>query len=385
MAVQAANARFPSWLDWYQGWTPDWRVRAAAVGIGAVVAALWVVSVRTENKYEARMTEPDPQADNRWALTQGGFWMGRELVRRQRSLHAAGALAVTALVLSRPVHGIPTGRLVVAGMSVVVLVLVAVTLLLRLADRHHVSLAGVLPVATRSTLWCRLVFGAGAAKLVAALLPGGWAAAPKGRPAGVPGLTTICVGLLLAQVALLVVLGVLVAGMARGRTEEAGFQPFFRGQVATLVVLLAICLGGLLGALVNVGAARLFGVPVSSAVPAEPVPNALQIPWPIAAFAFAPVGLLVGVAAAAVHLWWHWRRATSNFTAERPPRTLSSPAARSATLRGIGRRSRTNTAPTTAIRTQRTIADPGGASRAPGRWRRCQTTRRGSPPRPPPG
>jgi len=113
--------------------------------------------------------------------------------------------------------------------------------------------------------------------------------------------------------------------MARGRTEEAGFQPFFRGQVATLVVLLAICLGGLLGALVNVGAARLFGVPVSSAVPAEPVPNALQIPWPIAAFAFAPVGLLVGVAAAAVHLWWHWRRATSNFTAERPPPDAAEP------------------------------------------------------------
>jgi hypothetical protein len=325
VAVQAANARFPSWLDWYQGWTPDWRVRAAAVAVGAVVAALWVVSVRTENKYEARMTEPDPGADDRWALTQGGFWMGRELVRRQRSLHAAGALAVTALVLSRPVDGIPTGRLVVAGMSVVVLVLVAVTLLLRLADRHHVSLAGVLPVATRSTLWCRLVFGAGVATLVAALLPGGWAAAPKGRPAGVPGLTTICVSLLLAQVALLVVLGVLVAGMARGRTKEADFQPFFCGQVATLVVLLAICLGGLLGALVNVGAARLFGVPVSSAVPAEPVPNALQIPWPIAAFAFAPVGLLVGVAAAAVYLRWQWRTATSDFTAERPPPNAAEP------------------------------------------------------------
>jgi hypothetical protein len=84
--------------------------------------------------------------------------------------------------------------------------------------------------------------------------------------------------------------------------------------VATLVVLLAICLGGLLGALVNVGAARLFGLPVSSAVPAEPVPNALQIPWPIAAFAFAPVGLLVGAVAAALYLGWQWWRGTSDFT-----------------------------------------------------------------------
>ena len=326
VAVQAANARFPSWLDWYQRWTPDWRVRAAAVGVGAVVAALWVVSVRTENKYEARMSEPDAETDDRWALTQGGFWMGRELVRRQRSLHAAGALAVTALVLSRPVDGIPTGRLVVAGMSVVVLVLVAVTLLLRLADRHHVSLAGVLPVATRSTLWCRLVFGAGVATLVAALLPGGWAAAPEGHPAGVPGLINICLGLLLAQVALLAVLGVLVAVMARGRTKKAGFQPFLRGQVATLVVLLAICLGGLLGALVNVGAARLFGVPVSSSVRAEPVPNALQIPWPIAAFAFAPVGLLVGAAAAALYLGWRWWRTTSDLTEEKPPPRAAEPA-----------------------------------------------------------
>jgi hypothetical protein len=326
VAVQAANARFPSWLDWYQQWTPDWRVRAAAVGVGAVVAALWVVSVRTENKYEARMTDPDPRADSRWALTQGGFWMGRELVRRQRSLHAAGALAVTALVLSRPVDGIPTGRLVVAGMSVVVLVLVAVTLLLRLADRHHVSLAGVLPVATRSTLWCRLVFGAGVATLVAALLPGGWAAAPVGHPAGVPGLINICLGLLLSQVALLAVLGVLVAVMARERTKKAGFQPFFRGQVATLVVLLAICLGGLLGALVNVGAARLLGVPVSNAVPAEPVPNALQIPWPIAAFAFAPVGLLVGAVAAALYLGWRWWRTTSDLSEQKPPRRAAEPA-----------------------------------------------------------
>ena len=192
VAVQAANARFPSWLDWYQRWTPDWRVRAAAVGVGAVTAALWLISVRTEKKYEARVTKLDAEADGRWALTQPGFWSGRELVRRQRSLHAAGALAVTALVLSRPVDGIPSGRLVVAGMSVVVLILAAVTLLFPLADRHHVSLAGVPPDATGSTLWCRVVFGAGVATFVAALLPGGWAAAPVGDPVGVPSRDRCC-------------------------------------------------------------------------------------------------------------------------------------------------------------------------------------------------
>jgi hypothetical protein len=316
-AVQAENARFPSWLDWYQNWTPDWRVRAAAVGVGAVIAALWWISVQTENKYEARVGELDAPADQRWALTQPGFWSGRELVRRQRSLHAAGALAVTALVLSRPVHGIPSGRLVVAGMSVVVLVLAAGTLLLRLADRHHVSLAGVLPVATGRTLWCRLVLGAGVATFLAALLPGGWPA-PAGSPAGVPGLTNICLGLLLAQVALLAVFAGLVAAMARGRTTRVGFRPFFRGQLATLVVLLAICLGGLLGALVNVGAARLLGVPVPSGVRDEPVPNALQIPWPISAFAFAPIGIVAGALVAGPYLWWQWRRTTRGFTAGEP-------------------------------------------------------------------
>lgn len=315
VAVQAPNAGFPSWLDWYPGWSPDWRVRVAALGVAAAIATLWLVSVRTENRYEARSTAPDAKADPAWALTQPGFWTGRALVRRQRSLHAAGALAVTALVLARPVDGMPAGRRLVAVLAVAVLVLAAGSLLLKLADRHNVSLAGVGAARLDGpTLWCRAVLGAGIATFAAALLPGGWAEAPEGRPAGVPGLDALCLGLLLAQVALLAGFAVLVAAMARSRTAPTGYRPFFRGHVATLVVLLAICLGGLLGALVNVGAARLFGVPVPSGGGSRPAPDALQIPWSISAFAFAPAGLVAGGLLAALYLWWQWARTTRTLT-----------------------------------------------------------------------
>jgi hypothetical protein len=320
IAVQARNARFPSWLDWYPHWTVDWRVRAAAVAVGAVIAILWLVSVRTANRYEARASRPEPHVNRQWPLTQPGFWKGQELVRRQRSLHAAGAVALTALVLSRPVDGVPAGRLVVAGLSALVLVLVVVTLCLPLADRHNVSLAEVAPAGetTTATWWCRIVLGLSVAVLIGALLPGGWSGAAEGVPASIPGLTNICLVLLATQLALLAVLAALVAGMARGPSRTAGFEPFFRGHLATLIVLLALCLGGLLSALANVGAARLLGVPVPSGVRGEPVPHALQIPWPIHAFAAVPIGLLLGVLVAAGYLFMRWRGEVRRFATGRP-------------------------------------------------------------------
>jgi hypothetical protein len=106
--------------------------------------------------------------------------------------------------------------------------------------------------------------------------------------------------LLAAQLALLLVFGLVVAVLARRAPAVGdGFRPYLGGHLATLMALLAFLFGGLLTAALNLGVAGLLG----TAVPSElllspPAPaNRLYVPWPVYAFGAAAIGMLVGVLA----------------------------------------------------------------------------------------
>jgi hypothetical protein len=377
VALQARSAHFPSWLSWYPQWSARDRVSLALIGVAAVLALIWLISVVTAKRYEARTSEARPGVKSGWPLTQTNFWKGQLLVRRQRSLHSAGAIAATAFIVSRPGHQMGAGRQVVMWAAALVLALVVISLCLPLADRHAVTMAGDEKVrgtgaegtgaegtgAERAgkvgglrraggagnvrrerddrslqTWWCWGLLAVAAVLYVGVFFTGGWPAGPTART--LPGFTNICAFLVLAQAVLLVVLALVVTIMVRRARQSRPAQqpapdesmssaersraaeqaqtakPFSAGHLTTAAAVLAVCLGGVFTAVMVLFVTRLLGTPVPSGDRFQTLPaGALQIPWPIYAFAAAPLGLVAGVLAAAGYAFVRWLRDTRRFAA----------------------------------------------------------------------
>jgi hypothetical protein len=333
-ALQAPNAHLPSWFTWYAGWPTTGRVALALAVVAMVIALMWLISVRTAHRYEARISHTRPRVNRDWPLTETRFWRGEELVQRQRSLHAGGALALTALIVSRPGPDMGGGRLALLVTSALVLALIAVSLCLPLADRHNVTLAdraapvdGAPGEPSRGTLWCRLMLAGGAAVFIGAFFTSGWPAESRLIHRTVPGFTNACAFLLAAQALLLVVLALVGWKLARSAPEQdPDTRPFAGGHLAALFALLAVLLGGLFSAMVTLFATRVLGTPVPSGIAFRPPPaNALQVPWPIYAFAAAPLGLVAGLIIAAAWVAYTWQKRASGFAAPGPS---GSPVAR---------------------------------------------------------
>ena len=332
VAWQAAgnpDLLLPSWMGWYAAWTAGWRVALALAAVAVIIALLWLVSVRTASKYEARITAR-PGLNAAWPLTQPGFWRGKRLVDRQRRLHAAAACASLALIAALPAGHPPAARWVAVVLSAAVLAAAAISVALPLADRHEITLVhGGRPPGGRADGWCWGVLAAALAALVTAALAGGFTDRQSGRQTGaLPGLTGFLAVLLAVQAALLIVLAVSVVVLARrARAASRGpaaspgpaadVPPYLGGNLAALaalVALLGLVLGGLLTAVINIGVTRLLGAPVPSGFRFDiPAPDALAVPWPIYAFAAAPVGLLLGAVAAALPLWLRYRDRCNQF------------------------------------------------------------------------
>lgn len=249
--LQAPNAHLPSWLLWYPRWSAGARIALALAGVAVVIAVLWLISVKTANRYEARTSRTRPAVNRLWPLTQTQFWMGQELVQRQRSLHLGGALAITALIVSRPGLHMGGGRLAVLAGSALMLVLIAVTLCLPVADRHRVTLAESRTAAgspkrkvTRGTQWCRVLLAAGAAVFAGTFFTSGWPDEKKAAPVSLPGFTNTCAFLLAAQALLLVVLALTVWKLARSAVPDKVMRPFAAGHLTSIFAVLAVCLGG---------------------------------------------------------------------------------------------------------------------------------------------
>src|ERR1700722_4113533 len=54
--LQAPNAHLPSWLSWYRQWQVGGRIALAMAGVAVILALLWLISVKTAHRYEARTT-----------------------------------------------------------------------------------------------------------------------------------------------------------------------------------------------------------------------------------------------------------------------------------------------------------------------------------------
>lgn len=323
-ALQAPNAHLPSWLAWYVGWPAAGRVALGLAVVALVLALMWLVSVKTAHRYEARTSRTRPGVSRQWPLTETRFWKGGELVQRQRGLHLGGALAFTALIVSRPGPHMGGGRLALLVLSALVLGLVTVSLCLPLADRHNVTLAdrtarvgGAPGEATRGTLWSRLMLVCGAGVFAGAFFTSGWPAEDRISHRTVPGFTNVCAFLLLAQVALLILVALTGWKLARSApAQDQDTQPFAGGHLTALFALLAVLLGGVFGALATLFVTRVLGTPVPSGVAFHPPPaNALQVPWPIYAFAAAPIGLVAGGLIGVAWAGYTWLKHAAAFAA----------------------------------------------------------------------
>ncbi len=132
VAWQAAGhpGVLPQWMAWYAHLPPGWRVAIALLSVGVVVAVLWVTSVVTANRYEARTSSGIGDGWGRWRLTEPGFWKGALLVSRQRVIHAAAALAAAALLVAWRAGDPAWAHQVVLVFSAVVLAVAAVVIAL---------------------------------------------------------------------------------------------------------------------------------------------------------------------------------------------------------------------------------------------------------------
>ena len=231
---------------------------------------------------------------------QPRFWKGQQLVSRQRNLHTGGAAAGVALVISRPRPDMSADRLAVLCAATAALILIFITLALPPADRHEATLANapsipsqIQPDTSLATRWCQVLLGVGAAVLVGAFFTGGWS--PELALRGtLPGFTDFWVVLLMVQALLLLLLALAVFVLARraprpsepSRTGWLGLEPprrsavcatqtapYAAGQLTTIFAVLAVCLGGIFSAVLDLFVTRLLGTPVPSGIRFSPMPS----------------------------------------------------------------------------------------------------------------
>ena len=333
IAWQAAghSGALPQWMSWYSDRPPGWRVAIALLSVGAVVGLLWVISTVTANRYEARTSSGGRTVPGRWRLSEPGFWKGSLLVRRQRAIHAAAALAATALLVARPASHPAWGQRTALVFAAAVLAVTIVVIASPLSDRHKITVASGGPEQDAPIgWWCWVLLAAAVIAIVGAAAVSGWTDhSTDPRHQMFPGVSGFLFWLLVAQLALLLVFGLVVALLARRAPAPGdGFQPYFGGHLSVLIALLAFLLGGLLSAALNLGVAGLLGTAVPGRLVLPPAPgNSLYVPWPLYAFGAAALGALAGALVAGPILYLRYRK---NWTLFNGPAGTDPPAGRAA-------------------------------------------------------
>jgi MFS family permease len=320
VAWQAAghSGALPQWMSWYADRSPGWRVAIALLSVGAVVGLLWVISTVTARRYESRSSSGSPPAPGRWRLSEPGFWKGSLLVRRQRAIHAAAALAAVALLVARPASHPVWAQRTVLVFAAAVLGVAIIVIASPLSDRHKVTVVSGGPDHNAPIgWWCWVLLAAATIAIAGAAAVSGWtdhATDPQRRM--FPGVSGFLLWLLIAQLALLLVFGLVVALLAhRAPAPGDGFRPYLGGHCATLIALLAFLLGGLLSAALNLGVAGLLGTAVPGRLVLPPAPeNSLYVPWPVYAFGAAAIGALAGALVAGPLLYLRYRKNWKRFS-----------------------------------------------------------------------
>ena len=314
VAWQAAghSGALPQWMSWYADRPPGWRVAIALLSVGAVVGLLWVISTVTAQRYEARTSSGSRPSAGNWRLSEPGFWKGSLLVRRQRAIHAAAALAAAALLVARPASHPVWAQRTALLFAVAVLAVAIAVIASPLSDRHKVTVASGGPENDAPIgWWCWVLLAAGGIAIVGAAAVSGWTNHSKDPQYQMfPGVSGFLLWLLIAQLALLLVFGLVVALLAhRAPRPGDGFRPYFGGHLAALIALLAFLLGGLLSAAINLGVAGLLGTAVPGRLVLPPAPgNSLYVPWALYAFGAAALGALAGALVAGPSLYLRYRK-----------------------------------------------------------------------------
>jgi len=323
-ALQAGGSdRLPGLLAWADGA----RATAALLVVLLAVAVLGLISARTSKDYEARTCSTGsatPEAIKKaWPLTDPGFWRGKELVDRQRALHSAATLAWVTVIAAVP--GLPDwSHRICAGAGGAVLLGAAVVTASDRANRYVVargepsSSLGRLawlgwPIATKPRRLAVLLVSVTvtAVTLAVDVVDGTW----TGRPSVTDQLADLWLGLSAAQVVLLVLLAVLVRWTLPVRAHRAaGPGPFLGGHLSTVFVVLAVVLGGVLSAVVAIGFAKLFGEPMPSGPTGAP--NTIAVPWPLYAFAAAPLVVPIAAVAVGILLFLRFRSGRGAYEAQ---------------------------------------------------------------------
>lgn len=318
LAWQGPAITVRSWLAWLPALPPGVRLALALAGVAVVLVVLGVASVRTAVKYEQRTTTgtrdevaaAGTDATAVLTLSQPRFWNGGEVVRRQRSLHVAAALASVALIVARPSLDDPNpARTTVAVLAALCLLAVLAVLCTPSADRHHLTLQAHEAPPTGGRIASGLLVLA-AVTYVAAAATAGWPPTIPAVHPTLPLLTGFGLALLAVQGVLVVVLagavGLISRRVPRAPGPDALPGPFARGQLTTLAVALAVCAGAALTALVCLLANQLLIAAPSGAPTAQEVP--ITLPWPVAGGALVPIGVLVGLVVAGVVAGRAWCR-----------------------------------------------------------------------------
>jgi hypothetical protein len=295
------------WIGWYTRLAAGPRVGLALAVVGAVVGGLWLASVRTAHRYEKREMNVSTSDDHEWKLRKPGFWHGATVVARQRNLHVGAALAFAALsVALLPTQHAVWRVVAVTAAAIVLVVAVAATATSAVDRDHHLDHR-----ASASRRRFRTVAGAGALVLAATAVGCCWMVDQPAQSSVAPALVHATTAVLAIQGILL--LGLVITVWALRRTDDreraSDWQPFLGGWLTPLVSLLAVLIGGLLSAAVNLAVARLFGQPSGVRLSAgRPTSATLFVPDEAFAFATGLVATLPALLVAALMLWRAYRR-----------------------------------------------------------------------------
>lgn len=300
-------------------------------GVPAAVAAVAVLcsaSVLTAHRYEARVhrahEERTPDDARAGRMTRPGFWRGEPVVRRQRWVHTAAALALVALVAVPPGAGILPEVVVPVGIAVLALA-VLVLVVPGWTDhwQHVVRTSHDLITRPPSTGPSRRGPGwllGGAAVILGGLVVLGIGV---GADVEVPPSAGPWWVLLVAQGVLCAALVLLVWGTPAQRRASASDDtttpanastsentpPFAAGHLASVLGVLTVGLGGWLTLLVVTAVRRAL----------DPFADALPLPLPLAGLGLVPAGMVVGLVVPALRSACRWGIAVQSFGASTRP------------------------------------------------------------------
>ncbi len=242
----AGQQALPSWLAWFQHWSPTLRHAAALSLALAVVAALRVFSHLTAGRYEcwsAGTGIPDERPDGDLMLGDKFLWQGSASVRRQQLAHVAAACAVVVVYAGLAFEdgsAVTTLAWMVAGAMVAVAVAV---LVLPGTDRlwgrtGNAEGGGRLPP---WRLGEALSWAIAVAAVVVVLVAG-----PRRSSPGYEVEGWLLIGAVLAEYALLALLVVLLSWQRPGAERDVMAHGFTAALFAGVAVAVSSVFGGAL-------------------------------------------------------------------------------------------------------------------------------------------